>query len=131
MAGFAQIMTFLLLHLVGYVLRRFGGHSHWLGTRWFVLLMAHSHVNVPVYNTHVLLPATKASSLTRFNLCRRRHHFSPSRPNIQFILHGKTPVNDRLKDERRCAVSVCSAVVCTSYCVTVSAVRRITAKCGC
>jgi hypothetical protein len=131
MAGVAQIMPFLLLHPVGCVVRRFEGHSHWLGAISFVLLMAHSHGSVPVYNTHVHLPATKASSLTRFNLCRRRHHFAPNRPDNHFILHGKTAVNDRLKYERRCAMSICSAVVCTSYCDTVSAVCRITTKCGC
>lgn len=130
MAGVAQIMAFLLLRPVGCVFRRFGGHSHWVGTRSFVLLMAYSHGSVPVYNTHFFLPVTKASSWTRYNPCRRRQQFPPNRPNKHSILHGKTPDNDRSKDERHCSMSVCSAVVCTAFCGTVSAVCRIAAKCG-
>jgi len=84
MAGVAQIMTFLLLHPVGCVLRRFGGHSHWLRTKSFVLLMAHSHGSVPVYNTHVLLPVTKASSLTRFNPMQTETSLSSESPEQTF-----------------------------------------------
>lgn len=123
-------MAFLLLHPVGCVLRRIGGHSRWLGTRSVVLLMAHRHGSVPVYNTHVL-PIAKASSWTRFKSLQTETTTFSESPERTVYFTRWTAKQRSFERRTPCAMSVCSAVVCTEFCVTVSAICRIAAKCGC